>query len=115
MANSSRGSVALQAGDKAYQVSFSVNALCELEDAFGVSVQQIGAIFDKDASMKDVRKLARCALSDHHPEITEMEAGKVVTEAGLDVFMDAVQKVFKITFPEAKGTGNPPKAKASAR
>lgn len=115
MTNSSRGSVALQAADKAYKVSFSVNALCELEDAFGVSVQQIGAIFDKDASMKDVRKLARCALSDHHPEITEKDAGLVVTEAGLPVFMDAVQKAFQITFPEAKGTGNPPKAKASAR
>lgn len=113
MANSRRGSVALQAGERAYTVSFSVNALCELEDAFGVSVQNIGAIFDHDASMKDVRKLARCALSDHHPEITEKEAGQVVTDAGLPMFMETVQKAFQLAFPEAKGTGNPPSAKAS--
>jgi hypothetical protein len=113
MANSSRGSVALQAGDMAYTVSFSVNALCELEDAFGVTVQKIGAIFDKEASMKDVRKLARCALSDHHPAITDKEAGKVVTDAGLPVFMDAVQKAFQLAFPEVKDKANPPAAKAS--
>lgn len=113
MANSRRGSVALQAGDAAYMVSFSVNALCELEDAFGVSVQNIGAIFDKDASMKDVRKLARCALSDNHPEVTDKEAGQIVTDAGLPIFMETVQKAFQLTFPEAKGNANPPKAKAS--
>lgn len=114
MGNSSRGSVALQVGDTAYTVSFSINALCELEDAFGVTVQEVGALFGENASMKDVRKLARCALSDHHPDVSDKEAGKVVSDAGLPAFMDAVQKAFKLAFPEASDAGKAPGAKASA-
>jgi hypothetical protein len=115
MANSARGSVALQAGENEYKISFSVNALCELEEAFDVNVQQIGAIFEQDASVRDVRKLARCALSDHHPDLSEKDAGRVVSEAGIPAFMAAVQKAFQLAFPEAKGGENPPQAKASDR
>lgn len=112
MANALRGSVALQAGDTAYTVSFSINALCELEDAFGVPVQRIGELFSKDTSIKDVRKLVRCALSDHHPEMTDKSAGEVITRAGIPDCMDAVQKAFKLAFPEVKDAENPPKARA---
>jgi hypothetical protein len=113
MANSQRGSVALQAGDTAFTVSFSVNALCELEDAFQVPVQKLGDLFSAETSIKDVRKLVRCALSDHHPDITEKEAGQVITDAGIPACMDAVQKAFKLAFPEVKDQANPPKAGAS--
>lgn len=117
MANPARGSVALQAGDTAYTVSFSINALCELEEAFGVSVQKIGSLFDDpdNVSMKNVRKLVMCGLHDHHEGIDEREAGKIATEAGLQTCMDAISKAFQLAFPEAAAGGNPQKAKASGR
>ncbi|MGW9230565.1 GTA-gp10 family protein [Pseudorhizobium sp. NPDC055634] len=119
MANPARGSVALQAGDTAYTVSFSVNALCELEAAFGgMTVQNIGALFDDPAnvSMTNIRKLVMCGLQDHHDDVDEKQAGKIATEAGLQTCMDAISKAFQLAFPEAAKAGaNPQKAKASGR
>lgn len=117
MANPARGSVALQAGDTAYTVSFSVNALCELEEAFGMSVQKIGSLFDDpdNVSMTNVRKLVMCGLHDHHEDVDEKEAGKIATDAGLQTCMDAISKAFQLAFPEAAAGANPQKAKASGR
>lgn len=118
MVNPARGSVALQAGDTAYTMSFSVNALCELEEAFGLPVQKIGSLFGDGDNIKmtDVRKLVWCGLHDHHPDLTEKQAGEVASLAGIPICMEAVSKAFQLAFPEAPGgTGNPRKAKASSR
>ena len=117
MANASRGSVALQAGDTAYTLSFSINALCELEDVFGMPPAQVGKLFDDETktSMKDVRKLIMVGLHDHHPELDEKQAGTIGTQAGMNVTMEAIGKAFALAFPEAPETANPPKAKASSR
>jgi hypothetical protein len=118
MANSKRGSVALQAEDEAYAISFSVNALCELEDVFGKPAAKIASLFEdeENASMKDVRKLIMVGLHDHHPEVSEIDAGLIATAAGIPNCMEAIGKAFALAFPEAKaGSENPRKAKASAR
>ncbi len=118
MTNSQRGSVALQAGDKAYAISFSVNALCELEDVFGIPAPKMDSLFadEQSTSMKDVRKLIMVGLHDHHPDVDEKQAGMIATQAGIPSCMEAIGKAFALAFPEAKaGSGNPRKAKASAR
>ncbi|KKX28226.1 GTA-gp10 family protein [Rhizobium sp. LC145] len=117
MANSNRGSVSLKAGDKEYTLSFSVNALCELEDAFGMPIQKIGSIFNdaENITVKDVRKLICAALHDHHPEVEINEAGKIATDAGLPSCMEKIGKAFQLAFPEARGNANPRIARSSAR
>jgi hypothetical protein len=117
MANSARGSVALQAGDKAYTMAFSINALCELEDVFGVPAPKLGNLFEdaENISMKDVRKLVMVGLHDHHPEVSEKDAGVIAGDAGLQECMSAIEKAFRLAFPEAKTNENPRPAKVSAR
>jgi Protein of unknown function (DUF3356). len=118
MANAARGSVALQAGDTAYTVSFSVNALCELEEVFGRPAPKLGEIFDDSENIRisDVRKLILCGLHDHHPDVTEKDAGAIAGAAGLQACMDAITRAFQLAFPEATGNSkNPQKAKASCR
>lgn len=117
MSNSVRGSVALQAGDQAYTMSFSINALCELEDVFGMSATKFGKLFEdaENISMRDVRNIVMVGLHDHHPEVDEKRAGIIAGDAGLQECMVAIEKAFRLAFPEAKAGGNPPKAKGSDR
>lgn len=117
MANKHRGSVALQAGDRAVTFSFSVNALCELEDALNLPVAKIVASLGKPESvrMSMVRTLVWAALRDHHKEIDIAGAGEIVTDAGVAEAMAKIGKAFELAFPPAKtsDTQNPQEAKAS--
>src|SRR5690606_20676187 len=116
MANPYRGSVALQVGDQAYTLSFSVNALCELEDLLEMSVAKVGAIMNdpEGVRMTTVRALVWGALRDHHSEIDLKGAGDIASTAGIPACMEAIGKAFRLAFPreEAKGTVRPRKAKA---
>lgn len=112
MANPSRGQVPLIAGDKEYRISYGVNALCELEDAFGKSVQKIvdeDLSDDKNVRMSSVRKVIWAGLIDSEPDITVIEAGNIADLATIPVCMEAISKAFALAFPEAKGPKNPRK------
>lgn len=116
MANPHRGSVALQVGDRAYTLSFSVNALCELEDHLDQPVARIAGALNKPDEIRigTVRALVWAALRDHHEEMTIKDAGALATEAGVPAVMDAIGKAFKLAFPEAQGKANPQKAAKAA-
>jgi hypothetical protein len=117
MANPSRGSVAFQVGERAYTMSFSVNALCELEDHLGMPVAQIASGMEKaeNVRMSTVRALIWAGLRDHHPDTQLKDAGALATEAGIPACMEAIGKAFALAFPEVKADENPQKAKASDR
>lgn len=115
MANSARGSVALQVGDKAYTLSYSVNAICELEDHFeGKPVAQIAETMNDQASvpMSTVRAVIWAGLIDHHPELTLKDAGNVASEAGIPACMNAVGRAFALAFPDAPKGAKPRPRKA---
>lgn len=117
MANPSRGQVPLVAGGKEYRLSYGINALCELEDAFGKSVQKIvdeDLSDENDIRMSSVRKVIWAGLIDSEPDITEKEAGNIVDLAKIPVCMEAVSKAFALAFPEVKGPRNPPKPRRKA-
>lgn len=115
MANPHRGSVALQAGDRAYAISFSINALCELEDALDKPVSEIVALIQDPARMRlsSVRVLLWAGLRDHHKNDVETveQAGEIATDAGLKVAVEKIGEAFKLAFPAAKEG----KAKANPR
>lgn len=115
MANPHRGSVALQAGDRAYTLSFSVNAICELETELDKPVSEIiaGIQDPKQLRLSSVRALVWAALRDHHEEVTIKDAGLIATDAGIQAAVEKVGEAFKLAFPEAKGRANPPKAAAA--
>ena len=113
MANPHRGSVALQAGDHAYTLSYSVNAICELEDHLGMPVAKIVNLMkdEENIRMATVRALIWGALRDHHEDIGLKGAGEIATTAGISACMEKVGKAFELAFPsEAKGKPRPPRA-----
>jgi hypothetical protein len=114
MANPNRGEVALAAGGRAYKLSFSVNALCELEEELDKPVAEIVAAFqdEKHVRLGSIRVLLWAALRDHHDEVTIKEAGLIATDAGIQPVVEAIGQAFRLAFPEAKGSANPRKAKA---
>lgn len=116
MANPHRGSVAIQVGDRAYTLAFTVNALCELEDVLGKPVAKIadGLSDPNNVRMSTVRALLWAGLQDHHPGTDLKAAGLIASEAGIPVVMEAIGKAFSLAFPEAEtATANPKKATAA--
>lgn len=112
MANPNRGQVALTVGELELKLSFSVNALCELEDLLGQPVAKIAAGLKdpENVRLATVRALVWAALRDHHDEVTLKGAGTIASDAGVPAVMAAVGKAFSLAFPEAKENARPPKA-----
>lgn len=115
MANPHRGSVSLQAGDRTYTLSYSTNALCELEDRTGKTIQVLANALNspEGVSLKMVRDLVWGALRDHHEGADIQTAGGIIDTAGLPDVMEAIGQALRAAFPDAKGGRNPRKAKAS--
>jgi hypothetical protein len=116
MANPHRGQVALQAGERAYALSFSVNAICELEDALGQPVNQIarGMETPDQVRMSTIRALLWAALRDHHEDVGLKQAGEIATEAGVPAVMEAIGEAFRLAFPDQEASGSPRPRKAKA-
>lgn len=112
MANPNRGEVALKVGDLEYKLSFSINAICELEDALDMPVAKVAEALNDSANirMSMIRTVVWAALRDRHEAVTIKEAGQIATDAGIPFVMEAIGKAFALAFPEAHGKGNPPKA-----
>lgn len=122
MANSQRGEVAFLAGDSSYTLSFSINALCELEDALGDGVNAIAAQLGNPGAVriKTLRAVLWAGLLDHHDGLSIDDAGRVMTEAGIPATMAAIGKAFAAAFPDAKpdakaNGSRPPKAGTGSR
>lgn len=118
MANPHRGEVALEADGQTYTLSFSVNAICELEEVLDKPIGQImGALQGDGVSMKTVRWLVWAGLQDHHEDVDEKKAGRIATEIGVTETLSQVGKALKLAFPdaEAKDSDRPRKARSQAR
>ena len=91
MANPHRGQVSL--GD--YTLSFSVNALCELEDLLDKPMMEIVAAIQTPETMRmsTVRALFWAALRDNHDEIDLAGAGLIVSEFGMKAAMAQIDGV----------------------
>ncbi|WP_421930131.1 hypothetical protein [Nitratireductor rhodophyticola] len=121
MANVHRGGVTLKAGEKSYTLSFSINAMCELEDSFGKPVMEVIEDFQMMGangaapSIKTVRTLIWAALIDHHPEMSVEDAGRITLDVDVNTVMEKVGLALQRAFPSQEGEqgkANPPKAKA---
>ncbi len=112
MANPNRGGVGVRVGDDEWVFSFSINALCELEDLLDKPVAQIVvALGDADnMRISDVRAMVWAALLDHHEGITLKEAGGVASKIGTMDCLEKVGKALELAFP-TKAARNPRKAK----
>lgn len=97
------------AGD--YTLLLDFNALCDLE-------QDFPGIMDGQFELKSptsIRKVFAIGLREHHGQIDERTAGRIIHALGLGEVGELVGKAFAAAFPEAaKGTPSPQKAPAKA-
>ncbi|GLK49490.1 hypothetical protein GCM10017620_24630 [Brevundimonas intermedia] len=107
MANRVRGEVPFKADDEDYVLVLDFNALCDLEADFP-------GIMDGSFELKSptaIRKVFHTGLAKHHPELSVLSAGELISAVGIPMAGQLVAAAFKASFPEA-ATGSkarPPK------
>jgi hypothetical protein len=113
MANPIKGEVAFTANGAEYTLLFDFNALCEIEEEFGVSVTAIGDLLAGDnVKVTDIRRMFRIGLLRHHEGATLEETGDIITEVGPAKAGALIQEAFTKAFPAEvadKGTSRPRK------
>lgn len=117
MANPHRGDVDLVAGGETYRLRLDINAIAELEEHTGQSINEIAAALNDTATMR--MSLARAvfwgATRSTHPELSISDAGDIMSEAGFAKAMEAVGAAFLRAFPEADESARPRKAGKAGR
>lgn len=88
--------VAFEHDGVSYSVAYPVNALCALEEQFdGRSIVAIGQmVSDGSAGARGVRALWRASLLDDHPNISDVDAGRLLSELGAEEAGELVQAAF---------------------
>lgn len=104
MANPHRGEVALKAGDTAYTLTFTINAVCELEGALGKGVSEIVSDMSR---VSTVRAVLWAGLRHHH-KVTLEEAGDIMHAAGAAATAQAINKAMGLAFPQPEGVPTNP-------
>lgn len=122
MANKEQGHVILRAGDKTYTLVLDMDAMVALEEHF--STPSHDATWDeieqkvKKGSVRIVRALIWAMLKRHHPDVSIVEAGHIIDEAGgilkLSKVLNAVTQAMQPDKADVEELGqpkaNPPQA-----
>ncbi|ACA45729.1 hypothetical protein FDC22_06030 [Clostridium botulinum] len=85
--------------DKERHLIFDLNAMCELEEKF----ESIDAAFEKlseNMKMKDLRYTLWLALKYEDEEITEKEAGRLMTITEIDIILSKLGEALLGSLPE---------------
>lgn len=114
MANRTRGEVdiVVRDGDQAgtYVLLLDLNALCELEDDFPGIMDGTAKI----EGVKSIRRIFHAGFKEHHPDLDEMDVGRIVHAYGLQPAAAKLSEAMKASFGEAgKTSKSPPKGRAS--
>lgn len=105
MANPIKGEVAFESGGDRYKLSYSTNALCELEDALNMSVNEIGKLMSTPEKfrMSMVRTIFWAGLIDNHPDFDIKTVGQLLRHVNPSEAIDLISRAFTLAFPEAQG------------
>lgn len=87
--------IEFKSGGEVYTLDFTTNSLCSLEDEFGLSISGVGEKLASGAlGVRGARALFRAALLEERPEITPIQAGRLLAELGSDTSAELVQEAF---------------------
>jgi hypothetical protein len=110
--SSATGEVGFEADGKRYTLCFSVNAICELEDALDISFEEIRT-FKKKTKLG--RAMFWAAMTDNHPDLTLKDAGKIMAAVGDTRSSELVMQAFSLAFPQVGNVPLDGKAKPAGR
>jgi hypothetical protein len=66
----------LEIGEKMYEVEYTINAVCDLEELTGTSIENVFA----SAGVSSLRSLLWCGLIENHDGLTMKQAGELLQE-----------------------------------
>jgi hypothetical protein len=105
--NPLRGEVSFEADGVPMTLVFSIDSLCVLEDRLDMSVSAIGQKMSEDMRIGFLRSVFWAGLREHHPEISEREAGELITAVGAQEVGALIGAAFSLAFtPPTKGAAN---------
>jgi hypothetical protein len=115
VANKFKGEVSFNPGEKDYTLRYSANALCELEDALEMGVNAVATQLANPDSMrlKMVRVVFWAGLRDHHPDVTLLQAGEIITDLSLTKAMGLISSAFQLAFQDESKAHPPQPGKKS--
>jgi hypothetical protein len=111
MPNPHKGEVAFEAEGKTYTLRFSIDALCNLEEAAGKGFASIAIELSdpEKMSVSLLRKVLWAGLIEHHPDLDVRAAGELILAAGgAVVVLGQIEKAFTAAFPEDPEKGARP-------
>lgn len=111
MTNPHKGEVEIEVGEARYRLRFSIDAICHLEEATGMSFALLAVKLSNPAtqSVSLVRQVLHAGLSEAHPEIDLKAAGELIVPAGgVAAVMEKFNRAVELAFPEVKAAAAPP-------
>lgn len=120
MGDNLKGAQTFEVDGKVWTLVFTINSLIDLEEELDLGVAEIGASLAKGMRLRFLRSVFKGGLAEHHPDITDEEAGRLigamVTEhgpMGVSVMIaNAFAAAFSKAGEEASGAASPRKRKA---
>lgn len=112
MANRERGAVEIEAFDRTFTLRFSFNAMCEIEDHFDKSFDEVmTSLNTKHPRLTTLRGVLWGAMCENEPRPSLQNIGELVDELGAEAIGAAIGKAMEAAFPKSEdGAGNPRKA-----
>lgn len=111
--NPLRGEVSHKIGEQDFTFCFTVNAMCALEEATGLTVSEIGEKMQRAPErlgFKTIRALVWAGMVDRQPDMSLEMVGKLAPADLIEAAAPAA-KAFGLAFPQATGGDQrPPKA-----
>lgn len=78
MADGIKGARTFEVDGKVWTLVYTINALIDLEDELDMGVGEIGANLGSAMRLRFLRSVFRFGLMEHHPEVTDSEAGRLI-------------------------------------
>ena len=110
MANHERGEVEFEAQGKAWILRLGINELISVQGAVGIADKDeefLQALDNLSGSFRQMRAVVYHGLKGAHPEITELQAGEIVTAIGRFKMAALVVVALRWALPEKEPTGAP--------
>lgn len=107
MANGERGEVGFEIGGASYRLKMSVNAVCEIEDASGRSVNEFATALSDTSRFRlsDMRLMFWACMRAGGSDISRDAAGDLIDEIGFERVGLLLEQAFSRAFPEAANSG----------
>ncbi len=113
------GVVAFTCDDVEYRLLYTIDRICQLEDKLELPISDILARVQTRPRMSLLRTVLHAGLQQHHPALTEVEAGELFRAYGAEALGNKLSKAFEAAFGIAdteagEAEARPPEAAPAA-